>query len=362
MANVYAYGENVRAKFIDLPERIEDKTLIPHQVEVHPPPRGKELCWLKCKHCYTHTVLDEQQRISGHRILELVEEISEGSPKTGERPEKLIFSGFRTDPLNSDVSGDVIEASKKSGFVTGVHTKGFRMSEDFIEKLTANSNRGDYISFSVDAGNNSTYNLVHGAKNSHAKLYDRVRENVKKLMDGIQSSNSELQVRVTYLLTEENCDQQVVDFIKHFREACVHTIRFSVPILPTMGSQERRSDFPKVSVYNLKLFEDRLAKMQEDNDDDLVYLKFDGNTHRVLPCWSRWLLPTIGYDGHLYPCCLVASKEFESLRIADLTKESFWDSYYRQVDLDHGGANCQCDRKAAEIHKTVNAVLQQKNY
>lgn len=358
MPDVYSYGENVCEKFADIPRRIKTGSLIPHQVEIHPPPRGKELCWLRCKHCYTQTDLGESQRISGERLVEILDEISQGSPRTGERPEKIILSGFRTDPLNSDIIGNVVEASKQAGFVTGVHTKGLRMTEELIEKLTSNSHTGDYISFSVDAGNNSTYNKVHGVRNPQARLYEQVRENIQRLMDGIRSSNSNLQVRATYLLTNENCDQQVLDFIEQFRELCVHTMRFSVPILPTMGLQERVSEFPKVSVHDLADFEQRFHAMEREDRNDLVYLEFGGNTKKTLPCWSRWLLPTVGYDGHLYPCCLVASQEFEALRIADLTKEKFWDSYYKQVALDFHGTNCQCDRKAAEIHQAVSSRLE----
>lgn len=357
MTNVYSYGESVLSKFTNLTERVESDTLIPHQIEIHPPPKGKKLCWFGCKHCYTQTDIDESERILGSRLVEIIDEVSNGSPKTGEKPEKLIISGFRTDPLNSNTIFDVLEASKRGKFVTGIHTKGLKLTDELIEGLTRDNIEGDYISFSIDAGNNLTYNKVHGVNNHQAILYDQVRKNISRLMDKVRTSNSDLKVRLTYLLTNENCDEQVVDFIKHFSDLGVHTLRFSIPILPTMGNQERNNDFPKVSVHDLKVFEERFYNLKKE-DTDFVYLKFENNPHRVQPCWSRWLLPTIGYDGYLYPCCLVASKEFESLRIADVKKVGFWDAYYKKVDLDLGLANCQCDRKAAEIHDAVNYNLE----
>jgi hypothetical protein len=123
-----------------------------------------------------------------------------------------------------------------------------------------------------------------------------------------------------------------------------------------MGEQIRSCEFPKISIYDLKDFEERFSKVKNDGDN-LVYLSFEQNNSRVLPCWSRWLLPTIGYDGHLYPCCLVASKEFGRVRIADLKQTGFWESYSRNVTLDFKSAKCQCDRKAAEIHQAINAYL-----
>lgn len=356
MTKLYSYGEPILERFPDLKERIKLDRVIPHQVEIHPPPKGENLCWLRCKHCYTQTDIDERERISSNRLVEIIEEISKGSSRTTEKPEKLIISGFRTDPLNSSTIDAVLETSKKGGFVTGVHTKGLVLSDALIDALTDDGLEEDYISFSVDAGNSQTYNLVHGVKNPRAKLYERVRENVSRLTERIRSSGSNLKIRVTYLLTRENCDQQVLDFIKHFNDLGVHTIRFSAPILPTMGEQRRDDDFPKISIYDLRVFEERFYGLKTEGDN-LVYLKFEHNPHRVQPCWSRWLLPTIGYDGYLYPCCLVASKEFESLRIADLKEVGFWEGYYKRASLDFSVAKCQCDRATVEIHQAVNSYL-----
>jgi MoaA/NifB/PqqE/SkfB family radical SAM enzyme len=356
MVDIYSYGETVLSKFPNLAERVESNTLIPHQVEIHPPPITRDLCWLRCKHCYTQTELDEIGRISSRRLVEIIEEISNGSPRTKERPEKIIISGFRTDPLNSSTILDVLKASKRGQFVTGVHTKGLKLTDELIDELVRDSLEDDYISFSIDAGNNATYNSVHGVKSFNARLYDRVRQNIERLMARVRTSGSDLKVRVTYLLTNENVDQQVSDFISHFVDSGVHTVRFSVPIFPTMGLQERVSDFPKMSIYDFNLFEEQFYELKKDGDN-LVYLKFDSNPQGVMPCWSRWLLPTVGYDGYLYPCCLVSSEEFRSLRIEDLKEVGFWDAYHRQVDLNFGTSGCQCDRKAAEIHNVVNSRL-----
>ena len=38
-----------------------------------------------------------------------------------------------------------------------------------------------YISLSVDAGTNETYNLIHDVKAQKAKIYDQVLNNAKRL-------------------------------------------------------------------------------------------------------------------------------------------------------------------------------------
>lgn len=356
MIDVYSYGKRILEKFPDLKERLRSGTIIPHQVEIHPPPKGKDLCWLRCKHCYTQTDLGQEQRISGDKLVEIIKEISDGSPKTAEKPEKIIFSGFRTDPLNSHTLVDIIRASKDGGFVIGIHTKGLVLNEEIIATLTERNQNGDYISFSIDAGDNQTYNSIHGVRNPQARLYDCVVENVGRLMKQVRKTASNLKVRTTYWLTNENFGDQVRYFVRTFSEIGVHTIRFSLPIFPTMGSQTRQSEFPQISEGDLKSFKKIFEELSRTYGQ-LLYFPYKENPERTLPCYCRWMLPTIGFDGYLYPCCVVASKEFETIRMGDLKKEGFWETYYRSVNLNHDAANCQCDNKEMEVNRMIHSHL-----
>ncbi|MBU2561356.1 MAG: radical SAM protein [Nanoarchaeota archaeon] len=355
MGNQYAYSDNLLDAFPDLEGRLASGRVVPYQVELHPAPSGRELCWLKCSHCYMQGDIDDAERVSGERLVDVIDDLSKGSPRTGERPKQLVISGFRTDPLNSASFVKIFRAAKERGFATGLHTKGLVLGEEAIRALAEESIQGDYMTFSVDAGDNSTYASVHDA-NGQSRLYNHVVENVRKLVESVRKRHSPLRIQATYLLTEENCGASVESFVKTFLDMGMDSLRFSVPILPTMAHQSRDSDFPSISDQALSGFKERFKGLSRRFGERLVYLRFEKRTRRTLPCYSRWLYPTVGFDGNLYPCCLTASKEFSAVRIADLKKEDFWGAYYRALPLDFTAADCQCDRKSEE----VNLVLRQR--
>ena len=87
---VYKYKNKILEKYPNLIERINKEDFFPIKVEIHLPPKTEKLCWLNCKHCYTQCDIEEKfpedMRISKERILELIEEISNGNPKNGEVP------------------------------------------------------------------------------------------------------------------------------------------------------------------------------------------------------------------------------------------------------------------------------------
>ena len=85
---------------------------------------------------------------------------------------------------------------------------------------------------------------------------------------------------------------------------------------------------------------------------------------RTLPCFARFIYPTIGYDGWLYHCSQSAGVNFRSQALGNLATDDFWDLMYNYAAADLPGyfrgcgslmeANgCRCDRK----EHTVNASL-----
>lgn len=354
-SDIYNYGKKIEKTLPNIFD--QNNFLAPYKLEIHLPPKTKKLCWLNCPHCYTQEELADEEKISGKRLIEIINEVSWGSPKNGAVPEQIIFSGFRTDPLNSDVFDEVIYFSKLKEFGVGVHSKGLILKNETINVLNSKNNDGDYVTFSVDAGNNRTYNAIHGV-NKKANLYYRVVENINNLVSKRNSKDSKLKIRATYLLTNRNCDNQIFDFVKTFSEIGVDTIRFSLPIFPTMGKQNRNSIYEIISKKNLDSFKIKIKELAEEFEE-VIYLDFDSEQKKFLPCYTRYIFPSIGYDGYLYPCCLTSSNEFKNLRIADLKKENFWDSYFKQEKLDYCKANCQCDRNSREVNKTLSNILNQ---
>ena len=49
---------------------------------------------------------------------------------------------------------------------------------------------------------------------------------------------------------------------------------------------------------------------------------------RSLPCFARFIFPTVGYDGWLYNCSQSSAPNFHGTALGDLSQAKFWDLYY----------------------------------
>ena len=172
----YMFKTQYVANYSNFKNEIEKKKIIPYQVEFQPPPKSKKkICWLECPYCYGLSALDNGDRFPKDRSLEILKQILEGGVK------KIIFAGYATDPLYCKYIEDLLEFTVKKKAIFGFNTKALKISEKFFEILNKNELvNGSYISLSVDAGTNETYNKVHNIRSS-SPIYDRVLKNVKKL-------------------------------------------------------------------------------------------------------------------------------------------------------------------------------------
>ena len=75
----------------------------------------------------------------------------------------------------------MLKVTIQSKCIFGFNTKALRVSDKFINILKDNEISSDsYISLSVDAGSNDTYNKIYAVK-SKAKIYDNVLKNARRL-------------------------------------------------------------------------------------------------------------------------------------------------------------------------------------
>ena len=176
LENKYNFKSSYIKDFNSFKDEIAEKKIIPYQVEFQAPPRGKKICWLECPYCYGLSAEDNGERLSKERGIEILKQILDGGVK------KIIFAGYATDPLNCDYIGDLLALTISNKAVFGFNTKALKISDTFINAL--NNNKipdGSYISLSVDAGSNETYNSIHDVKAKKAKIYDQVLNNAKRL-------------------------------------------------------------------------------------------------------------------------------------------------------------------------------------
>lgn len=367
LAERYSYKTQFFDDANELKDKIIDKTIIPSQVEVQPGSMRGALCWLRCSYCYGISSVDTGERLSRKRYIEIMKQIAEGGVK------KIAFAGYATDPLNYEYIEDLLQIVLDYNQIFGFHTKILKVSKRFIDQVTSRSAVPlSFLSVSVDAGTNETYNIVHGKKTSKAKVYDNVCNNIQRIAKSRDLSGSPLDITTTYLVNSwNNKTEEVLKAINDLRNAGSDLIRFTFPQVPR-GYQRKEKDENVPSREEVLEYMERLTPIikNEDNEDCRVLildLDSDYGTYgvpRSLPCFARFIFPTIGFDGWLYHCSESAAPHFRELSIGNLNERDFWDLFYDydvedfRKTIDQAGklmnkTYCKCDRKEHVVNSCI---------
>ena len=349
-------------------KKILDKSIVPYQVEFQAPPRGEKICWLECPYCYGLSADNNKERLSKERALVLMDQMIAGGIK------KFIFAGYATDPLNCSYIEDLLKVTIQSKCIFGFNTKALRVSDKFINILKDNEISSDsYISLSVDACSNDTYNKIHAVK-SKAKIYDNVLKNARRL--GESKNINYFDMSAAYLVNSNSANRKDYEnFIKDFSSAGCNVLRFTFPQQPkdidtpdgTIPSpQDIEKYINELQEFKYKYENDNLLILilNKDKDED-IYMK-----PRTLPCYARYIYPTIGFDGWLYNCSQSSSPNFRSSALGDLTKKNFWElfydydnknfnNYFKKCNDKIAQSNCRCDRKEHVTNKKLKLLCKE---
>lgn len=342
--------------------QVLEKKIIPYQVEFQAPPRGKKICWLECPYCYGLSAEDNGERLQKDRGVEILNQILDGGVK------KIIYAGYATDPLNCSYIEDLLDLTITKKAVFGFNTKALKVSDKFFEILSSKKIINDsYISLSVDAGSNETYNKIHGVKNI-SKIYDKVLENTKKLGDIRKSKNFDLSA--AYLVNINSAKSyDYENFINNFMKAGCNLLRFTFPQQPKginteigVIPSENEKDYYKKDLEKLKIkYENSECSILIVDADDVhnIYDK-----PRTIPCFARYVFPTIGFDGWLYNCSQSSAPNFRLSALGDLKINNFWDLYYNykvekfndyliSCSKNINDTGCRCDRKEHVLNQQI---------
>ena len=112
-----------------------------------------------------------------------------------------------------------------------------------------------------------------------------------------------------------------------------------------------------------------LIEKENDSQCQVLILDLDGmhdvyEVPRSLPCFARYIFPSIGFDGWLSHCSESAAPHFRGLAMGNLQEQDFWDVFYNyNVDDFKGGMdsscqkmeqfNCKCDRKEHVVNSRL---------
>jgi sulfatase maturation enzyme AslB (radical SAM superfamily) len=359
----YNFKSNYVQDFKNFREEIISKKIIPYQVEFQPPPRGKKICWLECPYCYGLSADNNGQRLSEERGLEILKQILDGGVK------KIIFAGYATDPLNCDYIDSLLDLTISNKATFGFNTKALKISENFFNVLKNNKiSDGSYISLSVDAGSNETYNLIHNVKAKKVKIYDQVLNNARKLGD-IKKVNY-FDLSAAYLVNINSASpNDYENFINDFTNAGCNVLRFSFP-QPPKDIKTDKGVVPTQEEINFYISDLNKLKIKYENDKCLILITNPDGDHdiynkpRTLPCYARYLFPTVGFDGWLYNCSQSSAPNFRSTALGNLNKDDFWnlfynydgenfDSFLRVCNKKIGESGCRCDRKEHIANQSI---------
>jgi len=359
----YNFKGNYIKDFKVFRDEIIQKKIIPYQIEFQAPPRGKKICWLECPYCYGLSADNNGERLSKERGLEILQQILDGGVK------KIIFAGYATDPLNCSYIGELLDLTISNKSVFGFNTKALKISDTFLKALKNNKiSEGSYISLSVDAGSNETYNLIHDVKAQKAKIYDQVLNNARRL--GNIKSENYFDLSAAYLVNINSANfNDYENFINDFMSAGCNVLRFSFP-QPPKDIKTEKGVIPTQEEINSYISDLNKLKKKYENDKCLIIITNPDGDHdiynkpRTVPCYARYLFPTVGFDGWLYNCSQSSAPNFRSTALGDLTKDDFWKLFYNydSENLDSflnvcnkkiSDSGCRCDRKEHIVNQSV---------
>ena len=360
----YKFSNKYFSSTEKLKEEILNKTIIPHQVEFQPGPQGKKICWLSCPYCYGESALDKGERLSGERLVELINEVAEMGVR------KVIFAGWATDPLNSKHIDTMLRATVDKNLIFGFNTKPIKVSDKFLECLyDTKVQKESYMSLSIDSGSNEVFNKVHGM-NTKAPLYDKCLSNTKNICKANYQTRK-IDVSAAYLVNRYNCsEKEIMKFINEFRDAGCNLLRFTFAQPPRGKVEENLDTVP--TKEECEQYTNLLNNIVENEDSEsckILFIDADKENDlfrkpRTLPCVARFIYPAVGFDGRLYHCSQSAAPNFKEIELGNLKDKSFKELYYNydisdfktyfaNLNKKMDKVGCRCDRKEHIVNQKI---------
>ena len=270
----YNFKSNYIQDFKNFKDEIIQKKILPYQIEFQAPPRGKKICWLECPYCYGLSADNNGERLSKERGLEILRQILDGGVK------KIIFAGYATDPLNCSYIDELLDLTISKKAIFGFNTKALRISDTFFNTLKNNKiTDGSYISLSVDAGSNETYNLIHDVKAKKAKIYDQVLNNAKRLGKIKKENYFDLSAAYLVNINSANLNDYEI-FINDFMRAGCNVLRFSFPQIPK-GVQTMKGVVPTQNEIEFYISDLNKLKRKYENDKCLKLVSNPDADHDI---------------------------------------------------------------------------------
>jgi len=367
----YRYLEQLDS-YISLAEKqylnnnLNKEFIYPKQLEIHLPSDRQINCNLKCKHCFGTLYKKElgKWEVEGLKLLHNLN----GDIKYH------IYGGSYTEPTMSPFLFPYLDTTKHYENWFGIHTNAVLLNElqnnyNFFNNLhDISTDRKDYISISLDAGNSYSWKNLKKGKDSDFWNIIKSIETMSNIRE--KKGKDSHAIRIAYLVSEPSCSIEEFEFVvslaKMFK---LDSVRFSVPY----GYYNQ--DFEKVRKH--KVIEDNLAIKVEEytrhliskSEEDRPYVFWnppyftDVERFNFDKCYYGSFQITLGADGFIYPCSAVAAPSAHHLRKGkiDSDLDVFRDQIYRIQKSEQVNCKRDCFSKGLRGNRMALEINEQYN-
>jgi MoaA/NifB/PqqE/SkfB family radical SAM enzyme len=295
----------------------------PLEVEIQPSVK----CGLKCVHCIGRHLSPKHEEAET-RILNCDLQNLLDYKVNGWKIERFRLSGLCGDPLSDSAKEftlnfirQVKEANHKDHGKRKVIllTNGLALGD---KNVRAAMNNLDCLHVSLDAGTSKTFASLKGCD---PRLYDTIKENVRKLCQNKRRNNLDVKIGLGFVITQQNAHEveKLIDVGKN--DLKVDFVRFKADIRgPHAISWRAWREAEKRIQEAKKLIQENSANKQ---DMDIILTSVASYHYRAPvtdQCWVQRLACTVGPDGCVYPCDHLTACD-KSVSLGNLGKEKFKD-------------------------------------
>jgi radical SAM protein with 4Fe4S-binding SPASM domain len=332
-------------------ERLIKSVSHPMQVEFHP---GPDCGQIHCRYCYgkLQKANDGILNIEDYKII-----LDNLIGKT----HLIALAGITTDPMSYPFFKDLMKLINERKFNFGISSKGYALNDELCSTINSGNTDGSFMTLSLDAVDNKTYNLLHGCPKD-STIFEMVYENVKNFKSYKEKLGSKLRFKVAYLLFKENSSENhIYQFIERF-SPFVDEIRFSIPQVPNIAKP--------IGFLSNEEIKQTMQIIKKYEKSKVVMLKFDKSEHdkSFTYCWAQRFNLTIDKSGNVFPCPQVASKNYNNICYGNVKENSIWGIWHSEkrmniLNMKVDDMKCRvCDRKDETLNVELKNILDIKNF
>ncbi|NTV23987.1 MAG: radical SAM protein [Nanoarchaeota archaeon] len=280
-------------------------------------------CNTNCTHCWVHTPGVKHSDEFLNRVFPMDRFRSMIDDAAELKVETIILQGDG-EPLLHPNSLEMLKYARKKGLDARFFTNGILLTEDIAKQVVDIGVKEIYCSF--PAGSRETYKTINPIQKP--ETYDRVKQNLKKLMEIKKASGkTDPRVIVTHVIHTQNC-HELAKMAEDDAFEGVDAARFYLIRLDVMNKFLQLSE---QDIEKIKLQVPKIEKiLKEGNVEFVDNIKFQLENMNVKDgSWSKdvfltkgctigWYFNLVPAKGDISFCCHLRT-------VGDLSKESFKD-------------------------------------